>query len=185
MDCSTPGLLVHHQLQEFTQTHVHWVGDTIQVSHPLSPSPPTFNLSQHQGLFKWVSSSHHVPKVLELQLQHQSFNEHSGLITFRMDWLDLLAVQGTLKDSLQHHSSKPVFLQHSAIFIIQLSHPYMTTGKIIALTRPWLDGPFPAYGVNKIWKNTLFKKCISERGLKDESIWAGESLGKSRLQVLR
>ena len=112
-------------------------------------------------------------------------NEPSGRITFRMDWLDLLAVQGTLKDSLQHHSSKPLFLQHSAIFIIQLSHPYMTTGKIIALTRPWLDGPFPAYGVNKIWKNTLFKKCISERGLKDESIWAGESLGKSWLQVLR
>ena len=74
MDCSTPGLPVHHQLPVFTQTHVHWVGDAIQPSHPLSsPSPPTFNLSQHQGLFKWVSSSHQVAKVLEFQLQHQSF----------------------------------------------------------------------------------------------------------------
>ena len=73
MDCSTPGLHVHHQLPEFTQTHIHWVGDTIQPSYPLSsPSPPAFNLSQHQGLFKWVSSSHQVAKVLELQLQHQS-----------------------------------------------------------------------------------------------------------------
>ena len=74
MNRSTPGLPVHHQLPELTQTHVHWVGDAIQPSHPLpSPSPPTFNLSQHQGLFKWVSSSHQVAKVLELQLQHQSF----------------------------------------------------------------------------------------------------------------
>ena len=73
MDCSMPGLPVHHQLPEFTQTHVHWVGDAIQPSHPLSsPSPPALNLSQHQGLFQWVSSSHQVAKVLELQLQHQS-----------------------------------------------------------------------------------------------------------------
>ena len=74
MSCSTPGLPVHHQLPEITQTHVHWVSDVIQPSHPLSsPSPPAFNLSQHQGLFKWVSSSHQVAKVLESQLQHQSF----------------------------------------------------------------------------------------------------------------
>ena len=74
MDHSTPGFPVHHQLPEFTQTHVHWVGDAIPPSHPLSsPSPPAFNLSQHQGLFKWVSSSHQVAKVLEFQLQHQSF----------------------------------------------------------------------------------------------------------------
>ena len=83
MDCSTPGLPVHHQLLEFTQTHVHQVGDTIQPSHPLSsPSPPTFNLSQHQGLFKWVSSLHQVTKVLEFQLQHQSFQW-----IFRTDFL--------------------------------------------------------------------------------------------------
>ena len=123
MNSSTPGLLVHHQLQEFTQIHVHRVGDAIQPSHP-----PTFNLSQHQGLFKWISSSHQVAKVLEFQLQHQSFNEYSGLISFRMACLDLHAVQGTLKSLLQHHSSKASILQHSAFFTVQLSHPYMTTG---------------------------------------------------------
>ena len=107
MNHSMPGLPVHHQLPEFTQTHVHWVGDTIQPSHPLlSPSPPSLNLSQQQGLFKWVSSLHQVAKVLEFQLQHQSFQWTFGLISFRMDWLDLLAVQGTLKSLLQHHNSK-------------------------------------------------------------------------------
>ena len=136
MDYSTPGLPVHHQLPEFTQIHVHWVGDAIQLSHPLSsPSPPAPNPSQHQGLFQWVSSSHEVAKGLEFQLQHPSSNEHPGLISFRMDWLDLLAVQGTLKSLLQHHSSKISILLHSAFFIIQLSHPYMTTGKTIALTK--------------------------------------------------
>ena len=98
MNCSTPGLPVHHQLLEFTQTHVHWVGDAIQPSHPLSsPSPPAFNPSQHQGLFKWVSSSHQVAKVLSFSFNISSSNEHPGLISFRMDWLDLLAVQRTLK----------------------------------------------------------------------------------------
>ena len=136
VNCSTSGLPVHYQLPESTQTHVHWVGDAIQPSHPLSsPSPPAFNLSQHQGLFQWVSSSHQVAKVLEFQLQHESFQEHPGLISFRMDWLDLLAVQGTLKSLLQNHSSKASILQCSAFFIVQLSHPYMTTGKTIALTR--------------------------------------------------
>ena len=130
MNHSTPGLPNHHQLLEFTQTHVHWVSDAIQPSHPLSsPSPPALNLSKHQGLFKWVSSSHQVAKVLEVQLQHQSSNEHPGLISFRMDWLDLLAVQGTLKSLLQHHSSKASILWLSAFFIVQFSHPYMTTGK--------------------------------------------------------
>ena len=119
MNHSMPGLPVHHQFPEFSQTHVHWVGDAIQPSHLLSsPSPPAFNLSQHQGLFQWVSSSHLVVKVLESQLQHQYSNEYSGLISFRMDWLDLLAVQGTLKSLLQHHSSKASILQHSAFFLI-------------------------------------------------------------------
>ena len=138
MDCSTPGLPVHHQLPGFTQTHVHWVSDTIQPSHHSlsSPSPPTFNLSQHQGLFQWVTSSNHVAKVLEFQLQNHHSNEFSGLISFRMDWLDLLAVQRTLKSCLlQHHSSKASILQCSAFFIIQLSYPYMTTVKAIALIR--------------------------------------------------
>ena len=107
MNCSTPGLPVYHQLLEFTQTHVHWVSDAIQPSHPLSsPSPPAFNLSQHQGLFQWVSSSHQVAKVSEFSLSISPFNDYSGLIFFRMDWFDLLAVQGTLKSLLQHHSSK-------------------------------------------------------------------------------
>ena len=125
-------------------THVHRVGDAIQSSHPLSsPSPPTFNLSQHQGLFQWVSSSHQVAKVLEFQLQHQSFhpsNKYSGLISFRIDWLDLLAAQGTLKSLLQHHSSKASILQCSSFLIIQFSHQYMTTGKTIALTRQTFVG---------------------------------------------
>ena len=107
MDCSIPGFPVHHQLPEVAQTHVHWVSDAIQPSHPLSsPSPPVFNLSQYQGLFQWVSSSHQVAKVLEFQLQHQSFQWIFGTDSFRTDWLDLLAVQGTLKSLLQHHSSK-------------------------------------------------------------------------------
>ena len=135
MDCSIPGSSVLDYLLEFTQTHVHWVSDAIQPSHPLlSPSPPTLNLSQHQGLFQWVGSSHLVAKVVELQLQHQSFHEHSGLISFRIDWFDLLVVQGTLKSLLQHHNSKASFLWPSAAFIVRLSHLYMTTGKTIALT---------------------------------------------------
>ena len=129
MDHNTPGLLVYCQLPEFTQTQVHWVGDAIQPSHPLlSPSLPALNLSQHQGLFKWVSSSQNIG-VSALS------NEYSGLISFRMDWLDLLAVQGTLKSLLHHYSSKVSILQCSAFFIVQVSHPYMTAGKIIALTR--------------------------------------------------
>ena len=138
MDCSTPGLPVHHQLLELVQTHVHWVGDAIQPPHTLlSPSSPTFNLSQHQGLLQWVSYSHQVAKVLEFLLQHQSFQWISGLISFRFDQLDLPAVQRTLKSLLQHHSSRASVLQCSAFFIIQHSHPYMTAGK------PWfwLDGP--------------------------------------------
>ena len=93
MDCGAPGFPVHHQLPKPTQTHVHWVGNAIQPSHPLSsPSPPAFNLSQHQCLFQWVSSSHQVAKVLEFQLQHQSFQWYSGLISFRIEWFVLLSL---------------------------------------------------------------------------------------------
>ena len=129
LDCSTPGFPVLHYLPEFAQTHVHWVGDAIQPSHPLlSSSPFGFNLSQHQGLFQWVGSLHQVAKVLELQLSISSSSEYSGLISFRIDRFDLLAVQGTLKSLLQYHSLK-------AFFMVQLSHLYMTTGKIIVLIR--------------------------------------------------
>ena len=134
MNYSTWSCPVLHCLLEFAQTHVHWVDDAIQPSHSLSPPlSPALNLSQQQGLFKWVSSSHQVAKGLEFQLQHQSYQW-----TPRTDllWLDLLAVQGILKSLLQHHSSKASILPCSAFFMVQLSqHPYMTTGKTVALTR--------------------------------------------------
>ena len=100
-----------------------------------SPSLPAFDLSQHQGLFQWVNSSHQVATVLEFQLQHQSFQWIFRTYSLRIEWLDLLAVQVTLKSLLQHHSSKASVLQCLAFFIVQLSHPYTTTGKTIALTR--------------------------------------------------
>ena len=133
---NTPGFPVHHRLLEFTQTHVHWVSDAIQPSHPLSsPSPPRLNLSQHQG-FSTVSALHiRWPKYWSFSFNISPSNEHPGLIYFRMDWFYFLAVQGTLKSLPQHHSSKASILKHSAFFIVQLSHPYMTTGKTIALTR--------------------------------------------------
>ena len=130
-----PGFPVLHYLPEFVQTHAHWVSDAIQPSHPLSSlSPPAFNLSQHQGLFQWVSSSHQVVKVLEFNFSISSSNEYSGFIFLRIDWFDILAVQGNLKSLLQHHNLKASILQRSSFFIVQFSHPYMTTGKTIALT---------------------------------------------------
>ena len=133
MDCSTTGLPVHHQLLELTQTHIHWVGDAIQLSHLLlSPSPLTFNLSWHQGLFKWVSWW---PKYWSFSFNISPSNGFSGLISFRMDLLNLLAVQGTLKSLLQHHISKASILKRSAFFVVQVSHLYMTTGKTIPLSR--------------------------------------------------
>jgi len=134
MDCSTPGFPVLHQLPGLAQTHVHRVGDAIQQSHPLlCPSPPTFNLSHHQGLFQWVLRIRW-PKYWSFSFSISPSNEHSGLIFFRTDWLDFPVVQGTLKSLLQHHSSKASILWHSAFFMVQLSHPYMTTGKTLTLT---------------------------------------------------
>ena len=127
MDCSTPAFPVLQYVLEFAQTHVHWIDDAIQPSLS-SPSPPALN--QHQDFFQWAGFSHQVAKVLELQLQHQSLKW-----IFRIDWFDLLSVQGTLKRLLHHHSSKALILQCSVFFMVQLSHPYTTTGKIIALTR--------------------------------------------------
>ena len=135
MNCSTPGLPVHHQLPEFTQTHVHRVSDAIQPSHSLSsPSPPAPSPSQHQGLFQRSTLHMRWPKYWSFSFSISPSNEYPGLI-FRMDWLDLLAVQGTLKTLLQHHSSKASILPCSAFFTVPISHPYMTTGKTIALTR--------------------------------------------------
>ena len=118
MDCSTPGFRVHHQLSELAQTHIHRVGDTIQPSHPLlSPSLPAFNLCQHQGLFQWVSSSHQVARYWSFSFSISPSSEYSGPISFRMDWLDLLAVQGTLKSLLQHHRFSWVILTWSCLWV--------------------------------------------------------------------
>ena len=141
MDCSLPGFPVHHQLLELTQTHVHWVSGSIQTSHHLSsPSPPTFNLLQHQVFSNESALGIRRSKYWSFSFNISPSNEYSGLISFRMDWLDLLSIQGTLKSLLQHHSSKASILRHSAFFIVQLSHPYMTTGKTIALTRQTFVG---------------------------------------------
>ena len=129
MDCSTPGFPVHYHLPEFTQTHVHWVGDAIQPSHPLlSPSPPAFNLSQHQGFSNKSVLCIRWPKYWSFSFSISPSNEDSGLIFLRINWFDLLEIQGTLKSLLQQHSSK------ASIFGAQCSlwsnpHPYMTTGK--------------------------------------------------------
>ena len=136
MNRSTPGLPVHHQLLEFTQTHAYWVGDAIHPSHSLlSPSflpsrPPSIRVFSSESTLRmrW-------PKYWSFSFNISPSNEHPGLISFRTDWLDLLAVQGTLKSLLQHHSSKASILWHSAFSTVQLSHPYMSTGKTIALTR--------------------------------------------------
>ena len=134
-DCSMPGLALHHQLSELTQTHVHWVSDALQPSHPLlSPSPPTFNLSQHQVFSNESVLCIRWPKYWSFSFNISPSSEHSGLIFFRMDRLDLLVVQGTLKSLLQHYSSKASILLCSAVFIVPLSHPYMTTGKTKPLT---------------------------------------------------
>ena len=136
MNHSTPGLPVHHQLPEFTQTHVHQVGDDIQPSHtlvnPFSSCPQSFPASASFPMSQLLASG---GKYWSFSFNVSPSNEHPGLISFRMNWLDLLTVQGTLKSLLQHHSSKASILQHSAFFIVQLSHPHMTTGKTIALTR--------------------------------------------------
>ena len=139
MNHSTPGLPVHHQLPEFTQIHVHRVGDAIQPSHPLlspsppAPVPPSIMVFPNESTLcmRWL-------KYWSFSFSISPSKEHPGLISFRMDWLDLLAVQRTLKSLLQHHSSKASILQCSAFFTVQLSHPYMTTGKTIALTRQTL-----------------------------------------------
>ena len=152
MDYSTPNLPVHHQLLEFTQTHVHRVGDAIQPFHPLSsPSPPAFNLSQHQGLFQKSVLCTRWPKYWSFSFSINPSNEYSGLIFFRMDWLDLLAVQGTLKSFLQHHSSKASILRRSAFFTVQLSHPHMTTGKTIASTSQTFVGKVMALLFNMLF----------------------------------
>ena len=135
MNCSTPSLPVHHHLLKITQTHIHQVRDSIQPSHPLLPLfllpliPPSIRVFSNESTLRmrW-------PKYWSFSFSIIPSKEHPGLISFRMDWMDLLAVHGTHKSLLQHHSSKVSILWHSAFFTVQLSHPYMTTGKTIALT---------------------------------------------------
>ena len=136
MDCSKPGFPVHHHLLKLSQSHVHWVGDAIEPSHPLSsplllPSVfPSIRVFSNESILyiRW-------PKYWNFSFSISPSNEYLGQISFRIDWFDLLAAQGTLKNLLQHHSSKASTLWHSAFFIVQLSHPYMTAGKNIVLTR--------------------------------------------------
>ena len=149
MDCSTPDFPVLYRVPEFAQTHVHWVGDAIQTFCPLlPPSPFTLDLSQHQGLFYWVGSSHRVARVLALR--HQS-PMNPQLISFRINWFGLLAVHGTLKSLLQHHSSKASIFGCSAFFTVHVSHLYMTTEK----TMDWLSGHFLAK-----WYFCLLISCL-------------------------
>ena len=135
MDCSLPGFPVLHYLLDLAQTHVHWVNDAIQPSHPLLlPYPFALNLSKHQSLFQWVGCLY-LAKYWSFSFSISPSKEYPGLISFRIDWFDPLAVQGTLKSLLQHHSWKASFLQCLAFFMVQLSHLYVTTGKTTALTR--------------------------------------------------
>ena len=146
MNRSMPGLPVHHHLPEFTQTHVHRVSDAIQPSHPwssllfLAPIPPKIKVFFNESILhmRW-------PKYWSFSFSIISSKEIPGLISFRMDWLDLLAVQGTLKSLLQYHTSNASILRRSAFFTVQLSHPYMTTGKTTVLTRRILVGNVSAF----------------------------------------
>ena len=150
MNGSMPGFPVLHYLLEFAQTHVHLVDDAIQLSHPLSPPSPPASIFPSIKVFSKESALRiRWPKYWSFSSSISPSNEYSGLISFRMDWLDLLAVQGTLKSLLQHHSSKASILWHSAFFIVQLSHPYMTTGKTIALTRPTFAGKVRVFSGEK------------------------------------
>ena len=175
MDCSTPGFPVHHQLPEPTQIHVHWGSDAIQPSHPL-PSPlllpsifPSIRVFSNESvlLIRWPMDWSFIYNI-------SPSNEYSGLISFRLDWLDLLAGQGTLQSLLQHHSSKASILRHSAFFVVQLSQPYMTTGKIIALTRQTFVGKIMSLLFNKLSRLVitclLRSKCLLISWLQSPSV---------------
>ena len=152
MNCSMPGLPVHHQLPESTQTHVHWVGDAIQPSHLLSsPSPPASIFPSIRVFSNESAVCIRWPKYWSFSFSISPSNEHPGLISFRMDFLDLLAVQGI-------HSSKASILQCSAFLIVQVSHPYMTTGKTIDLTRQTFVGKVMSLLFNMLHWSSLSSK---------------------------
>ena len=158
---ATPGLPVHHQLPEFTQTHIHWTMmpfSHLILCHPLlflPPIPPSVRVFSNESTFRmrW-------PKYWRFSCSISPSNEHPGLISFRMDWLDLLAVQGTLKSLLQHHSSKASILWRSDFFTVQLSHPHMTTGYTIALTRRTFVGK-----VMSLLFNMLYRLVVTFQGV--------------------
>ena len=161
MNHSTPGLPVYHQLSEFTQTHVHGVSYAIQPVHPLSsPSPPAPNPSSIRVSPNESTLHMKWPKYCSFSFSISPSNEHPGLISFRMDWLDL---QGTLKSLLQHHSLKASILRCSAFFTVQLSHPYMTTGKTIALTRRTFVGKVMSLLLNMLSRLVITFLPRSER----------------------
>ena len=178
MNCSTPGLPVHYQLPEITETHVYWVGDAIQPSHPLSsPSPPAPNPPSIR-VFSNESTLHmRWSKYWSFRFSMSLSNEHPGLITFRMDWLDLLEVQGTLKSLLQHHSSKASILQRSAFCTVQLSHPYMTTGKTIAVTRRIFVGKVMSLLLNMLSRLRVPEKHLFLLYWLCQSLWLCGSQG--------
>ena len=176
-DYSAPGFSVHHQLLEHTQTHIHWVGEAIQPSPPLMPRSvfPKIRVFSNESVLctRW-------PNYWSFSFNISRSNEYSGLISFRMSWLDLLAVQGTLKSLLQHHSSKASILRHSAIFTVQLSHPYMTTGKTIALTRQTFVGTVMSLLFNLLSRLVIafLPSCLvlsdifgTQSGLKGNRLW--------------
>ena len=133
MDCSIPGLPVLQHLPEFAQVHVHCIGDAVQSFNPLTPSSlSALKLSQHQGLLQWVISSHQMTKLWSFSFSPS--REYSGLISLKAEWFDLLAICGTFRSLLQHHSLKALILWHSAFFMVQLWQLYVITGKITALT---------------------------------------------------
>ena len=157
MHFSMSGFSVHHQHWELTQTHVNQVDGANQPLHPLlSPLPHAFILSQHRVFLNESVLHIRWPKYWSFSFSISLSNEYSRLISIKIDWLDFLAVQGTLKSLLWHHSSKASFLQHSGFFIVQLWHPYMATGKTIALTRWTFVGK-----VTSLLFNMLFRLVIA------------------------
>ena len=168
-DYSMPGLPVHHQLLEFTKTHVHWVSDAIQPSSSVVPFFSRLQSFPASGSFPMTQFFASGGKSIGFSFSISPSNEHPGLISFRMDWLDLLAVQGTFKNLLQHHSSKASILQPSAFFIVQLSHPHMIPGKSISLTRRTFVGKVMALLFNMLSRLVIAflprSKCLSSAWL--------------------